>query len=222
MQCIALDLETTGLDPNVDHIVEIAAIRFSLSIENGQITPQIHDERHMLVDPECDLSREFSLITGITPDMLKNKKKWEDIHQSVEDFLMREESIIVGHNVLFDIAMLQSHGITFRSDQQILDTFELAELFSYEAESLNLSFLCEHHALPLSGEHRALDDTKMSMNLLTYYLNNARSFSEKERIIFSFLLEKTRFGSLPIFLTLLRDFSFFNDIPCEDVRTLFP
>lgn len=50
------------------------------------------------------------------------------------------DAIIVGHNVFFDIEVLKYHGVSLEKNL-VLDTFELSEIFSQEAESLNLGFL---------------------------------------------------------------------------------
>ncbi len=136
---VVLDLETTGLDTDNDAIIEIAAIRFVLSRDkDGNWEALEQEERSMLINPLRDLSEEISLITHITDDMLLHKPVWNDVQEKVREFI--QGSIIIGHNVLFDIAMLKTHGIDL-SDAIILDTFELSELFSTESESLNLGFL---------------------------------------------------------------------------------
>lgn len=82
------------------------------------------------------------------------------MRERVRDFIA--DSIIVGHNVLFDIAMLATHEIDL-SKNITLDTFELSEIFSQEAESLNLMYLANHYGIEILGEHRALDDTRLSV-----------------------------------------------------------
>ena len=59
---IAFDFETTGLDPNNDKIIEIAAIRFN----NGEIT----DRFVSLVNPEFDIPHLITEITGISNSMV--------------------------------------------------------------------------------------------------------------------------------------------------------
>jgi DNA polymerase III epsilon subunit-like protein len=139
---IALDLETTGLDTSSCRIIEIAAIRFQLSFENGKFTAINLEERSMLIDPEIPLSNEISMITGISEAMLQGKSKWSDIENKVQDFI--GESIIVGHNVLFDIAVLTNHGLNLKKNI-VLDTFELSEFLAQDQESLNLKFLAEKY-----------------------------------------------------------------------------
>lgn len=113
MDFLALDLETTGLDPKHARIVEIAVVRFHFEVNNQVIQSVIDDERHMLLDPECDLSPEFSLITGITPVMLRGKKTWSEVCQSIARYMQdSSHATLVGHNVLFDYNILKQHGIS--------------------------------------------------------------------------------------------------------------
>ncbi len=79
------------------------------------------------------------MITGITDTMLTGKPTWAEVRDKVRDFI-RTDSVIVGHNVLFDVAMLRTHGIDL-SEYPILDTFELSEILSQDIESLNLGYL---------------------------------------------------------------------------------
>lgn len=94
----------------------------------------------------------------------------------VRDFI--GDAIIVGHNVLFDIAMFASHGIEL-SANRVIDTFELSEIFSQDIESLNLGFLANRYGLidPDEEEHRALTDTKVSIRLFLRYLSEIRSLN---------------------------------------------
>jgi DNA polymerase III epsilon subunit-like protein len=65
---------------------------------------------------------------------------------------------------LFDIAMLTEHWIKTRGDI-ICDTFEFSEILFQDCESLNLSFLASQFWFNNWWEHRALDDTLMSVQL---------------------------------------------------------
>lgn len=151
----------------------------------------------MLIDPEIPLSNEISMITGITEEMLNGKSKWPDIENKVSDFI--GESIIVGHNVLFDIAVLTNHGLNLNKNI-VLDTFELSEFLAQDQESLNLKFLAEKFGLAGSGEHRALDDTKMSLDIFCHFLDQIYALSAQD---YSILKEVTKHDNENIFSTLL-------------------
>lgn len=173
MQFVALDLETTGLNTNTDTIIEIAAIRFNIELEGDIFVMKNLEERSMLINPGRHLEQEVTMITGINNDMLIGKPDFKSVQDKVRDFI--GNAIIIGHNVLFDITMLESHGIDLHKNT-VIDTFELSEIFSQDIESLNLGFLANRYGLidPTEEEHRALTDTKVSIRLLLRYLGEIR------------------------------------------------
>ena len=77
----AFDFETTGLDPNNDRIIEIAAIRF----RHGEIV----DRFVSLVNPEIDIPHLITEITGISNAMVFKSPKEAEIVDSFLNFLGR-------------------------------------------------------------------------------------------------------------------------------------
>lgn len=110
---VALDLETTGLSQEKDTIIEVAAIKFKIEKVGEKFHAISMEERSMLIDPEREIDEHISMITGITNGMVKGKSKWHEVRERVSTFI-GDESIIVGHNVLFDVNMLRSHGIDLK------------------------------------------------------------------------------------------------------------
>jgi DNA polymerase III epsilon subunit family exonuclease len=201
MRFVALDLETTGLDTKNDKIIEIAAIAFSLSQENWKFQIIDKEERTMLVNPGIPLTEEISMITGITDAMLEGRVSWDDIREKIRDFI--GDAIIVGHNVLFDIAMLDSHGIDLHHNG-VLDTFELSEILSQDIESLNLWFLIGKYGLSDGeSEHRALDDTRLSLSLFLFYLDKIQNLSSFEKSIFALMAQKEEKPSISYLCDIL-------------------
>jgi DNA polymerase III epsilon subunit-like protein len=128
------------------------------------------------------MTEEISMITGITDEMLSGKPVWSTIKDKVRAFI-GDESIIVGHNVLFDIAMLGTHDIDL-SSHGIIDTFELSEIFSQDIESLNLGYLAGLYGLSAGDkEHRALGDTRLSVGLFVHYINQFDVLSDRKKQI---------------------------------------
>lgn len=121
----------------------------------------------------------------------------------VADFIGKD-TIILGHNVLFDISMLASHGIDL-SAHPILDTFELAEIFSQNAESLNLGFLGDFYGIQKRGEeHRALTDTWIAVDLFLHYLRHISKLSGIQKILWKRALTASSLSLLaPFFDTSL-------------------
>ncbi len=83
---IAFDLETTGLDPKNDAIIEIALVRFD---ETGVI------ERYStLVNPGFSLPLESVNITGITDDDLKDAPFFSDVRPKLLEFLSHGDPLL--------------------------------------------------------------------------------------------------------------------------------
>lgn len=90
---LCVDLETTGLNPKTDKIIEIGAVK----VRGGKIT----DTFQTLVNPCRSLEERITGITGITDDMLFDKPV---INEVLPDFLhFAGEDILLGHSVLLII-----------------------------------------------------------------------------------------------------------------------
>ena len=215
MRFVALDLETTGLDTKNDKIIEVAAIAFSLIEENGKFAIIDKEERTMLVNPGIPLTEEISMITGITDAMLEGRVSWDEIREKIRDFI--SDAVIVGHNVLFDIAMFDSHGIDL-SANGVIDTFELSEILSQDVESLNLGFLIGKYGLSDGeSEHRALDDTRLSLSLSLFYLTKIQNLSSFEKSIFALMAQKEETPSIVYLCNILGiSTDIFFDFPILD------
>ncbi len=192
---VALDLETTGLSPETDTIIEIAAIRFEIDQDGDLFVMKNSIEHSQLIHPGRVLTQEVTMITGITSEMLEWKPSFESVRDKVRDFI--GDAVIVGHNVLFDIAMFASHGIDLWTNR-VIDTFELSEIFSQDVESLNLGFLANRYGLtgPSEDEHRALTDTKVSIRLFLRYLGEVSRIAWERKQIWKTLSSRDKSHTL--------------------------
>ena len=149
---IALDLETTGLDPYRCGITEISAYRF----ENGKPV----EEFTTLVDPERAIPKEISELTGITPDMIFGKPKINEVLSDLFKFIGNDS--IVGQNIGFDISFLKhacgESGKSF-PDYTVYDTLTLAKTFLFFLHRFNLTAISDYFGLETEGAHRASVDT---------------------------------------------------------------
>lgn len=165
---VCIDLETTGLQPKTDKIIEIGAIR----VDEGVIT----GEWESLVNPERKLEERIVELTGIQDEQLAGAKKISELFPDLLAFL--GERPLLGHSVNFDFAFLKraaaKEKLTF--ERQGIDTLKIARKYLKELESRSLGALCRHYEIPHKA-HRALDDARATTAL---YRKLVEEFYEKE------------------------------------------
>ena len=147
---VSIDLETTGLDPQKDAIIEIAAVRF-----NGT---RIEDEWATLINPGRPIPPQITMLTGISNEMVRNAPPIKAVLQSLADFV--GNSPVVGHNVQFDLGFLQKQGILQLAEA--IDTYELAAVLIPSASRYNLGSLGQILGILIPNSHRALDDARLT------------------------------------------------------------
>src|SRR6266849_1058771 len=151
---VALDLETTGLHPEQDTILEIAAIKFQ-----GEI---ILDRFETLVAPGRSIPYRVQRLTGITPQQLTGAPQFESIARQLQLFL--GDYPIVGHSIPFDVSFLRRRGLV--RTNPLIDTFELATVLLPSLPSYNLGQVAKALDVPIiPGRHRAMVDTVLAMHV---------------------------------------------------------
>jgi DNA polymerase-3 subunit epsilon/ATP-dependent DNA helicase DinG len=151
---VCIDLETTGLDPRKDAIIEIGAVRF-----NGS---RVEAEWSSLVNPNRPIPAFVSQLTGISDAMVVKAPPIHAVQQELVDFV--GDRPILGHNVQFDVAFLRQLGI-FKANTTI-DTYELASVLMPTAGRYRLGILGQEMGILLPGTHRALDDARLTHAVL--------------------------------------------------------
>lgn len=145
---VAVDIETTGLNPDEDVIIEIGAVKF-----NGR---RVEDEWSTLVNPRRPIPSFISQLTGISNNMVRNAPVLPDV---MGDFIAFVGDVpVVGHNISFDLTFLQRAGALKQNID--IDTYELAAVLMPTASRYNLSALAQQLNILLPATHRALDDAK--------------------------------------------------------------
>ena len=153
---VCLDLETTGLDPKRDKIIEIGAIK----IKDGEIIGQLET----FVNPGRRLEERIVELTGIRDEQLKGAPEITDILPELIDFI--GDDILLGHSVLFDYSFVKKAAINQRLkfEKFGIDTLKIARKFLPDLESRSLGFLCTHFGIEHNA-HRALTDAKATSQL---------------------------------------------------------
>lgn len=156
-----VDLETTGLDPQWNDIIEFGAIR----VENGVVS----DRYSTLVNPGYKIDDFITELTGITNEMLASAPSVEKVLPDFLDFV--GNSLVVGHNVNFDInfiydtctSVLQK---TFPND--FIDTMRLSRRLFPQERHHRLCDLIERFGIGDAVEHRAFADAEQTNRCYLY------------------------------------------------------
>jgi exonuclease, DNA polymerase III, epsilon subunit family len=147
------DTETTGLDPSGgDEIIAIGAVR----IVNGRILHrEIFDS---FVRPLRPISAASQEIHGITPAMLRGKPTIDHVMPRFKQFV--EDTVVVGHNVAFDMRFLEVQGtplgLTFANPT--LDTLILECVLNPHQSDKSLEAIAGRLGINVTGRHTALGD----------------------------------------------------------------
>ena len=158
---VAVDLETTGLNPDRDAITEIGAVKF-----RGE---QVLDAYSSLVNPGRKIPYKIIELTGITQEQADAAPSLASQLPKLARFV--DDLPVVGHNVAFDLGFLQRHNVL--RDNTSLDTWELARILMPHAERYSLSKLAVSLGITRPATHRALDDAHVTQALFVALFNQA-------------------------------------------------
>jgi len=165
-----VDLETTGASAAQCAITEVGAIK----IRGGECLGTFQT----LVNPGMPIPPEITVLTGITQAMVMPAPRIEPVLAAFDEF--SAGTVIVGHNVRFDLAFLASArracGWAAMSNPWV-DTCALARrLVRDEVPNCRLSTLASRFRLSHQPSHRALDDALATADLLHLLLERAAAY----------------------------------------------
>ncbi len=150
---IALDLETTGLNPEEDEIIEIGAAR----MQGGEVL----DSFKTLVNPGRAVPDRVTAITGIRTIDLEGQPSLREVLGDLRRFI--GGLTVVGHRIDFDLSFLRVHGVAVSNES--IDTYDLASVLMPTTPRYNLNSLTDAMGVELAHAHRAYDDAVASGKL---------------------------------------------------------
>lgn len=165
-----VDVETTGLSPQSDEIVELALCLFEFSWKTGEITRVV--ERYTgLREPGVPISSGAARVHGINPADLQGKCL---DHERIETML-HKAAFIIAHNASFD------RGFTGRISQVWHGKLWLCSMNGIDWRSKGfasrgLQSLLKDHGIKVSRSHRAQDDVSAAVELLSHPGKDGRSY----------------------------------------------
>jgi DNA polymerase-3 subunit epsilon len=160
---VAIDCETTGMDPRNDGVVALAAVRCG---PGG--TEEAYFET--LVDPGRPISEASLSVHGISEDMIQGAPVLSAALPAFRDFV--GAAIPVAHMGAFDLAFLQRPLARARLPklERMLDTAVLAARLLRLLPVISLETACASLGIPVVGRHTALGDARLTAALFARFV----------------------------------------------------
>jgi DNA polymerase III epsilon subunit family exonuclease len=161
-ELIVIDTETTGTDPKMADLVEIAAVKIKGT--------KVVDRWSTFVDPGRPIIG--NQMHGITDKDVKGAPSPREAAEQLLKFV--GDGTVVGHNVGFDLGFIEeARGDGFRfAPGSYLDTLVIARDGYPGSESYKLPDLARFFGIDLTQSHRALPDAEATANLLLWFAND--------------------------------------------------
>jgi DNA polymerase III subunit epsilon len=155
-----LDTETTGLDAVNDRIVSLGAIRMhGMRLYRGTVLDR-------LVRPGIPIPPRSTAVHGITEAMIADAEEFPAVFARLRPLI--EGTVLVGHNLAFDVAMLRrecERASLAWPEPPGLDTLLLAAALDPDAQDHSLDGLAERFAVDVRGRHTALGDALVTAEI---------------------------------------------------------
>ena len=166
---VVIDVETTGISPKKNKLLEISAVRFVEFEPTEYITT--------LLNTKSPIPKDATAVNGITDEMVKGAPSIAEVAQSFMNFIGNEK-IIVAHNTEFDLKFLYANGINlFAKGRKFYDTLQIArarlkkydrrkaeraedndKYYEYDVSDHKLTTLLDLYNIYTPQAHRAFHD----------------------------------------------------------------
>jgi len=164
---VALDLETTGLDPVRDAILEIGALRFRGA--------RVEKSLSQLVNPGRPIPPFITQLTGIDDSMVASAPRLSGVLGELVELI--GDAPVIGHNIAFDLAFLQRRGLL--ADALGIDTFDLASVMLPSIGRYGLGAIARQLGIPVPASHRALADAQTTHQVFLQMVERARQLPQE-------------------------------------------
>lgn len=160
-KAVVVDVETTGLSPWRDEVVELALVLFSFNLA-GQVFPHSVEEYVGLREPSKPIPAAATRIHGLAMDDVAGEK----LDRDRIAFMMREADFVVAHNASFDRPFVQQLFPDLTRGKMWLCTMRDVNWSERGLASARLGHIAEHYGIPHENAHRALGDARTTLGLL--------------------------------------------------------
>lgn len=154
---VFLDLETTGLDPLNDQIIEIGAIK----IGQDQAV-----EFHRIVQTDHPVPRAITELTGISQEMVRAGNPLLDSMHALREFI--EDATLIGYNILFDIRFINAAFSKLKIDRiqnTVVELISICKKKNSFQENYKFETTLKEYKIANIVPHRALEDARLMHQL---------------------------------------------------------
>lgn len=172
---VIFDLETTGISPNYDEVIEISALK----VKGGKVV----DEFNTLVNPGRKIPFGATKVNGITNAMVAEAPAFSHVLAEFLDFA--EGLVLVGHNIArFDMKFIWRDAEQYFGEipqNNYVDTLQVARKHLPKMDHHRLVDLAEYYGISSEGAHRALNDCYMNQKVYECMVAEMRE-AQKKRV----------------------------------------
>ncbi len=175
LDLVAIDTETTGRDPEVDRIVEIACVRWRGGV--------VVERTSFLVNPGRPIPKEASDVHGIDDAAVKDAASFDGVAKDVLRAI--DGAIPVAYNAEYDrkvlVAELARAGLlpetpppALRRNVEWIDPLIWARELQKTEKSRTLGEVAERLGVVIDKAHRAADDAIATLEVLSMFRRDTR------------------------------------------------
>ena len=159
---VVFDIETTGFSPDVNHIIEIGAVK----VENGKIT----DRFSSFVNPQVPIPYRIEELTHINDSMVLDAPTVEVVLPQFLKFC--EGCVMVAHNADFDVSFIKRKAANLGMDfnPTYVDTVAMARFLLPSLNRFKLDTVAKAVGVNLDNHHRAVDDAACTAEIFVKFI----------------------------------------------------
>jgi DNA polymerase-3 subunit alpha (Gram-positive type) len=159
---VVFDIETTGFSPELNHIIEIGAVK----VENGKII----DRFSTFVNPKVPIPYRIEELTHINDSMVIHAPTIDEVLPKFLSFC--EGCVMVAHNADFDVSFIKKKaadlGIVFQPTY--VDTVAMARFLLPSLNRFKLDTVAKAVGVNLDNHHRAVDDAACTAEIFVKFI----------------------------------------------------
>ena len=159
---VVFDIETTGFSPDVNHIIEIGAVK----VENGKII----DRFSSFVNPQVPIPYRIEELTHINDNMVIDAPTIEVVLPQFLSFC--EGCVMVAHNADFDVSFIKrkSEILGLEFNPTYVDTVAMARYLLPSLNRFKLDTVAKAVGVNLDNHHRAVDDAACTAEIFVKFI----------------------------------------------------